>query len=63
MLGYITVVNLAEIWPLFIVVAVVIAFIVFATLDTKRQIEKAKKTKAEKEVQSKKDHKEIKGGV
>ena len=60
MTGYIMVINLAKVWPLFIVAAVVIAFLVFATLDTKRQIEKAKKAKAEKEAESKKDNKEKK---
>jgi len=58
--GYIMVVNLAEVWPLFIVAAVVIAFLVFATLDTKKQVEKAKKAKAEKEAESKKDNKKEK---
>ena len=57
MTEYIMVINLAKVWPLFIVAAVVIAFIVFATLDTKRQIEKAKKVKAEKEAKSKEDDK------
>ena len=56
--GYIMVVNLAEVWPLFIVAAVIIAFVVFVTLDTKRQIERAKKAKAEKEARIKKDNKE-----
>ena len=58
MTGYIMIVNLAEVWPLFIVAAVVITFIIFATLDTKRQTERAKKAKAEKEAESKKDNKE-----
>ena len=58
--GYIMVINLAKSWPLFIVAAVVMAFIIFATLDTKKQIEKAKKVKAEKEAKSKKDNKEEK---
>jgi len=57
MIGYIMVINLAKVWPLFIVAAVVIAFVIFATLDTKRQIERAKKAKAEKEAESKKDNK------
>ena len=58
MTGYIMVINLAKVWPLFIVAAVVIAFIIFATLDTKRQIEKAKKAKAEKEAKSREGNKE-----
>ena len=57
MIGYIMVINLAKVWPLFIVAAVVIAFLVFATLDTKKQVEKAKKAKAEKEAKSKEDNK------
>ena len=60
MMGYIMIVNLAEVWPLFIVAAVVITFIIFATLDTKKQVEKAKKAKAEREAESKKDNKEKK---
>jgi len=60
MIGYIMVINLAKVWPLFIVAAVVIAFLVFATLDTKKQVEKAKKAKAEKEAESKKDNKKEK---
>ena len=55
-MGYIMTVGLAKVWPLFIVVAVVLAFLIFATLDTKRQIEKAKKAKAEKEAESKKNN-------
>ena len=54
--GYIMAVNFGEVWPLLIFIVPVIAFIVYVTIDSNKQIAEAKKAKAEKEAKLKKDN-------